>query len=39
MQLYAALALDKTIINAGQFAAFQTVNETSTPGSYANDAD
>ena len=29
---------DKTIINAGAFVAFQTVNETSTPGSYASDA-
>jgi hypothetical protein len=29
---------DKTIINAGAFVAFQTVNETSTPGAYADDA-
>tara|TARA_B110000503_G_scaffold84524_1_gene128656 strand:+ start:46 stop:1677 length:1632 start_codon:yes stop_codon:yes gene_type:complete len=29
---------DKTIINAGNFVAFQTVNETSTPGVYASDA-
>ena len=29
---------DKTIINAGNHVAFQTVNETSTPGSYASDA-
>ena len=29
---------DKTIINSGAFIAFQTVNETSTPGVYANDA-
>ena len=29
---------DKTIINAGSHTAFQTVNETSTPGSYAIDA-
>jgi hypothetical protein len=29
---------NKTIINAGNFTAFQTVNETSTPGVYANDA-
>jgi len=29
---------DKTIINAGNHIAFQTVNETSTPGSYAADA-
>ena len=29
---------DKTIINSGSFVAFQTVNETSTPGTYANDA-
>jgi hypothetical protein len=29
---------DKTIINAGNHIAFQTVNETSTPGSYASDA-
>jgi hypothetical protein len=29
---------DKTIINSGSFVAFQTVNETSVPGSYADDA-
>ena len=29
---------DKTFINAGNHIAFQTVNETSTPGSYASDA-
>lgn len=29
---------NKTIINAGAFAVFKTVNETSTPGSYANDS-
>lgn len=29
---------DKTIINAGTGSAFQTVNETSTPGTYALDA-
>lgn len=29
---------DKTIINAGNHVAFQTVNETSTPGSYASDS-
>ena len=29
---------NKTIINAGSHAAFKTVNETSTPGSYASDA-
>lgn len=29
---------DKTFINAGPNKAFQTVNETSTPGSYANDS-
>lgn len=29
---------EKTIINAGNHIAFQTVNETSTPGSYASDA-
>lgn len=29
---------DKTIIAAGAFVAFQTVNETSTPGSYASDS-
>jgi hypothetical protein len=29
---------DKTIINANNFVAFQTVNETSTPGLYADDA-
>lgn len=29
---------DKTIILAGNHVAFQTVNETSTPGSYASDA-
>jgi len=29
---------NKTIINAGNHIAFQTVNETSTPGSYASDA-
>ena len=29
---------DKTIINSGAFFAFQTVNETSTPGVYANDS-
>lgn len=30
--------IDKTIINAGNFEAFKTVNETSTPGIYASDA-
>lgn len=30
--------IDKTIINAGAFVAFKTVNETSTPGSYSDDA-
>ena len=29
---------DKTIINSGAFEAFRTVNETSTPGAYADDA-
>jgi len=29
---------DKTVINSGAFAAFQTVNETSTPGVYADDS-
>lgn len=29
---------DKTIINSGPFVAFETVNETSVPGTYANDA-
>lgn len=29
---------EKTIINSGAFAAFQTVNETSTPGVYADDS-
>jgi len=29
---------DKTIINSGAFFAFQTVNETSTPGVYADDS-
>jgi len=29
---------NKTIINSGAFAAFQTINETSTPGVYADDA-
>ena len=29
---------NKTVINAGNYTAFQTVNETSTPGSYANDS-
>ena len=29
---------DKTIINAGSHIAFQTVNETSTPGVYADDS-
>ena len=29
---------DKTVINSGSFVAFQTVNETSTPGVYADDA-
>jgi hypothetical protein len=29
---------DKTIINAGDHVAFQTVNETSTPGVYASDS-
>ena len=29
---------DKTVINAGAFAAFETVNETSTPGVYADDS-
>jgi len=29
---------NKTIINSGSFAAFQTVNETSTPGVYADDS-
>jgi hypothetical protein len=30
--------VDKTVINSGAFAAFKTVNETSTPGVYADDA-
>jgi len=30
--------IDKTIINSGAFEAFRTVNETSTPGAYADDA-
>lgn len=30
--------VDKTIIKSGAFAAFETVNETSTPGAYAEDA-
>lgn len=30
--------IDKTIINSGSFVAFRTVNEESTPGSYAPDA-
>ena len=30
--------VDKTIINAGSHIAFQTINETSTVGSYADDA-
>jgi len=30
--------IDKTIINAGSHVAFQTVNETSTVGNYADDA-
>ena len=29
---------DKTIINSGAFVAFETINETSTPGVYANDS-
>ena len=29
---------DKTVINSGAFAAFKTVNETSTPGMYADDS-
>lgn len=29
---------NKTVINAGSHAVFQTVNETSTPGAYADDA-
>ena len=29
---------DKTIINGGAFVSFQTVNETSTPGIYADDS-
>ena len=29
---------DKTVINSGAFAAFETVNETSTPGVYADDS-
>jgi hypothetical protein len=31
--------INKTIINAGNHTAFQTINETSTPGIYADDAD
>ena len=38
MQLFAALALTRLLLQGGNNIAFQTVNDTSTPGVYSSDA-